>query len=182
MNTRRLSPAEWVNAGLKALAKSGFTALKADTLAKALGVSRGSFYWHFADVDAFHHAVLDAWEKLATNNIIATVEAKGGDATSRLHALAAIVFAQEGALERQVRAWAAHSPAAAAVQNSVDRTRRGYVEQLFRSAGFAEAEAALRAGFLHRALIGQFAMGKGAAPPLEDAHAMVDLLLAPRRG
>jgi AcrR family transcriptional regulator len=181
MNTSQLRPAEWVNAGLKALAKSGFTALKADTLAKALGVSRGSFYWHFADVAAFHQAVLGAWETLATNDIIAAVEAKGGDAGARLHALAAIVFAQEGALERQMRAWAAHSPAASAVQARVDRTRCRYVEQLYRAAGFGEDEATFRAGFLYRALIGQFAMGKRTAPPLEDAHAMVDLLLAPRQ-
>jgi AcrR family transcriptional regulator len=181
MNTSRLTPAEWVNAGLKALAKSGFTALKADTLAKTLGVSRGSFYWHFADVEAYHRAVLDAWEKCATGDIIAAVEAEGGSAQARLHALAAIVFAQEGALERQVRAWAAHSPTAAAVQDRVDARRLGYTADLFGAAGFSSAGAALRAGFLYRALIGQFAMGKGVAPALDGAHAMVDLLLAPGR-
>ncbi|CAN0507682.1 unnamed protein product, partial [Phaeothamnion confervicola] len=61
----RLTARDWVNAGLKALARSGFTALKADTLSKALGVSRGSFYWHFADVGAFHAAVLQRWREVA---------------------------------------------------------------------------------------------------------------------
>ena len=50
----QLSAKDWVDQGLKALASSGFTALKAEPLAKALRVSRGSFYWHFADIAAFH--------------------------------------------------------------------------------------------------------------------------------
>ena len=51
--TEQLSAGDWISQGLKALAESGFTALKADPLAKAMGVSRGSFYWHFADLAAF---------------------------------------------------------------------------------------------------------------------------------
>ena len=54
----QLSARDWLDQGLKALAKSGFTSLKAEPLAKAMGVSRGSFYWHFADIAAFHAAVL----------------------------------------------------------------------------------------------------------------------------
>ena len=54
--TDQLSADDWISQGLKALAKSGFIALKADPLARAMGVSRGSFYWHFADLGAFHAA------------------------------------------------------------------------------------------------------------------------------
>ena len=56
--TDQLSARDWLDQGLKALAARGFTALKAEPLAKAMGVSRGSFYWHLADVDAFHAAIL----------------------------------------------------------------------------------------------------------------------------
>ena len=45
--------------GPKDAGRSGFTALKAEPLAKAMGVSRGSFYWHFADIAAFHAAILE---------------------------------------------------------------------------------------------------------------------------
>ena len=54
----QLSARDWLDQGLKALATNGFTSLKAEPLAKAMGVSRGSFYWHFADIAAFHAAVL----------------------------------------------------------------------------------------------------------------------------
>ena len=85
MADKRLGPAEWVNAGLKALAKSGFSVLKADTLANRLGISRGSFYWHFADVSAFHTAILRRWRKIALENVIDEIEETSDD---RLEALA----------------------------------------------------------------------------------------------
>src|SRR5215467_10110626 len=71
----QLSAQDWVDLGLKTLAKSGFTALKSEPLAKAMGVSRGSFYWHFADIGAFHAAILNRWREVATEQIIAGVEA-----------------------------------------------------------------------------------------------------------
>src|SRR6266568_671479 len=74
----QLSAQDWVNQGLKTLAKSGFTALKAEPLAKAMGVSRGSFYWHFADISAFHAAILKHWREIAAEAIIAGVEASAG--------------------------------------------------------------------------------------------------------
>ena len=96
MPDNRLGPAEWVNAGLKALAKSGFSALKADTLANRLGISRGSFYWHFADVSAFHAAILRRWREVALENIIEEVE---GTADDRLEALACRAFAGDTGIE-----------------------------------------------------------------------------------
>ena len=78
------------NAGLKALAKSGLSALKADTLAKKLGVSRGSFYWHFADVSAFRAAILKRWREIMLENIIEEIERVPDD---RLEALIDRAFA-----------------------------------------------------------------------------------------
>ena len=74
----QLSAKDWLDQGLKALAEHGYTALKAEPLAKALGVSRGSFYWHFADVEAFHAAILKHWREVAAERIIAEVEASAG--------------------------------------------------------------------------------------------------------
>jgi AcrR family transcriptional regulator len=70
----QLSAKDWLDAGLKALAASGFTALKAEPLARALKVSRGSFYWHFADLAAYHAALLGHWREVAAERIIADLE------------------------------------------------------------------------------------------------------------
>src|SRR6201992_2422755 len=78
----QLSAKDWLDQGLRALAKHGFTALKAEPLAKAMGVSRGSFYWHFADAGAFHRANLEHWRDVAVERMIADIEAlpPGGNA------------------------------------------------------------------------------------------------------
>src|ERR1700730_14417778 len=71
----QLSASDWLDQGIRTLAQDGFTALKAEPLAKAMGVSRGSFYWHFADVEAFHAEILKYWREVAAERIIANLEA-----------------------------------------------------------------------------------------------------------
>ena len=97
--TDQLSAKDWLDQGLKTLAESGFTALKAEPLAKAMGVSRGSFYWHFADIGAFHAAILKHWRDVAAEQIIANLEAASGT-TTRCRAAAPDVRQQAGAGER----------------------------------------------------------------------------------
>ena len=70
----RLTRERWVEEGLLALQADGPAALAADRMAKRLGVSRGSFYWHFANAVDFEAAVLAGWEDRWTNRIIAAVE------------------------------------------------------------------------------------------------------------
>src|ERR1700684_4430530 len=84
--TDQLSARDWLDQGLETLAKSGFTALKAEPLAKAMGVSRGSFYWHFADVSVYHAALLKHWRDVATEQVIANLQeiSKDRDVLSRL--------------------------------------------------------------------------------------------------
>src|SRR6202166_650305 len=112
----QLSAKDWLDQGLRALAARGFTALKAEPLAKAMGVSRGSFYWHFADICAFHAAILKHWREGAAEQIIANLEAASDNDTPLLLLLRQ-AFGAKLALEKAVRTWATVDPAArAAVQ------------------------------------------------------------------
>src|SRR5215470_11520403 len=132
--TDQLSARDWIELGLKTLATRGFQALKAEPLAKAMGVSRGSFYWHFADIGAFHAAILKAWREVAAEAIIANVEAT----SERENALAVLlrrVFSEKLALERAVRSWSAFDAAARAAVQAIDRRRLDYVETLMRARG-----------------------------------------------
>ena len=72
--TKRLTVQDWIDFAVRTLAHEGFDALKADVLARKLGVSRGSFYWHFTDLGAFHARVIEQWKQVATEAIIADVE------------------------------------------------------------------------------------------------------------
>src|SRR6267142_3644472 len=100
--TDQLSAKDWLDQGLKTLAHSGFAALKAEPLAKAMGVSRGSFYWHFADIGAFHAAILKHWRDVAAEQIIANLEAASRN-DNPLPVLLRQAFAGKLALEKAVR-------------------------------------------------------------------------------
>src|ERR1700749_4087380 len=103
----QLSAKDWLDQGLRTLAKHGFTALKAEPLAKAMGVSRGSFYWHFADIGAFHAAILAHWRAVAVEQIIADVEAVS-PARDAITALLRRAFGGRPPLESAMRSWAMH--------------------------------------------------------------------------
>ncbi len=147
----RLTSRDWVNAGLKALAKSGFTALKADTLSRTLGVSRGSFYWHFTDVGAFHAAVLQRWREVAYENVVQELE---GTAEIRLAALLDRAFRADMRLETAVRSWATSDARALAMVEAVDARRLKYIRELLMEAGLTAHQASARARILYWAYLG----------------------------
>jgi AcrR family transcriptional regulator len=149
----QLSATDWVDQGLKALASRGFTALKAEPLAKALRVSRGSFYWHFADIAAFHAAILARWHEVAAEQIIANVEAASKD-EDPLALLLRRVFGERLMLERAVRTWASVDPAARAAVQAIDRRRLSYVEGLLAQSGLSAELARARAQVLYWAFLG----------------------------
>ncbi|HLZ66647.1 MAG TPA: TetR family transcriptional regulator [Aliidongia sp.] len=165
---------DWLTAALGALARDGVATLRVEPLAKRLGVTKGSFYWHFADRAALLAAVLEEWERRATDAVIVEVEAAGGDAAAKLAGLFQITAAADGRLERAVRAWAASDAAAAAVQGRVDARRHAYLDAQFAALGFPADEAAARARIAYQAVVGRFAL----APDLtiEARRVEADLL------
>lgn len=151
--SRRLSAQDWIAFGLSTLAREGFAALKADALARKRGVSRGSFYWHFADLDDFHARVIEAWKQVATEAIIADIE-RHAATEARLDALLRHAFGSGAALEVRMRAWAEHNRAAARALADIDRRRRGYIERMLIAAGITPAAAATRTQVLYWAYLG----------------------------
>jgi AcrR family transcriptional regulator len=149
----QLSAKDWLDQGLKTLASRGFTALKAEPLAKAMRVSRGSFYWHFADIAAFHTAILARWHEVAAEQIIANVEAASKD-EDPLALLLRRVFGERLMLERAVRTWASVDPAARAAVQAIDRRRLSYVEGLLAQSGLSAELARARAQVLYWAFLG----------------------------
>lgn len=170
--TEQLSADDWIKQGLKALAKNGFTALKADPLARAMGVSRGSFYWHFADLGAFHAAVLKRWREIAAEQIIADVEAAGDEP---LKALLRRSFGARLDLERAVRSWAAFDAAAQSAVRAIDRRRIDYIETLLAMRRLEPAKAQARAQILYWTFLG-FALS-GTPVPAARLQGLLDEIM-----
>jgi len=148
-DAKRLSTADWVEAGLAALGREGPTGIRVERLAKALGATKGSFYWHFRDRSQLEAAILDVWDERSTVAILARV-AGSEPAELRLRKLGRLATnaAEPGQLfeiERAIRAWAAFDAGVAERVRSVDEQRLGAVSALFRECGFGRADADLRA-------------------------------------
>jgi len=170
----QLSAKDWLDQGLKALASHGFTALKAEPLAKAMGVSRGSFYWHFADIAAFHAAILARWHEVAAEQIIANVEAASKD-ENPLALLLRRVFGERLVLERAVRTWANVDPAARTAVQAIDRRRLSYVEGLLAQSGLSAEVARARAQILYWAFLG-FALSDQPLPKARQQAVLDELV------
>ncbi len=124
----------WIEEGLRALGDGGPEAVRIESLAQALGVSKGGFYWHFSDRQALLEEILDAWERAWVDEVIEAVEAEDGDARSRLRRLFALAVASGGELlkiELAIRNWARREEAVAERLRQVDNRRMNYMRSLF---------------------------------------------------
>jgi AcrR family transcriptional regulator len=131
--TARTPRSRWVEEGLRALASGGPDAVRVEPLAKALGVSRGGFYWHFQDRAALLEEILDRWEQAAIDEAIARVEEGGGDARERLRRLFDLAASSPELLkiDLAVRDWARRDEDVARRLRRVDNRRMDYMRSLF---------------------------------------------------
>ena len=151
--TKRLTAQAWIDFALATLAHDGIEALKADVLARKLGVSRGSFYWHFRDLGTFHAEIIERWRQTTTEAIIAELQ-HYASAEQRLHALLRRAFGHKAVLEVHMRTWAENNAAAARAVSEVDHRRRAYIERMLADAGITPPLAATRAQLLYWTYLG----------------------------
>ncbi len=172
----------WIDAAVEALAVGGVDSVRVERLARALGVTKGSFYWHFEDRKALLEAVVDAWETAGTEAVIDAVEREGGDARTRARALWAQTSGDDNlTAELALRDWGRRDPEVAARVERVDNRRMDYLRsllgELFGDTDDVEAKAML----LYSLLIGNYFIAakhgrRSRRRVLRDA---VELLLGP---
>ncbi|MBO9407730.1 TetR/AcrR family transcriptional regulator [Shimia sp. R9_1] len=141
--TKRLSQQDWLQAGFEALTEAGSAALKAEPLARRLGTTKGSFYWHFDDVPGFHAALLAAWADDAEAVITAQRE-DTGTAVQKLRDLAQIAEQETDSettrLGPAMRAWARDNADVAAQITAVDEARMAHIKTLLSEIGLTNPE------------------------------------------
>ena len=133
MAATRTPRSSWIEEGLRALAGGGPDAVRIEPLARALGVTKGGFYWHFEDRRALLEEMLDTWERVGVDVVIERVEGEGGDARAKLRRLFAIASSGGDLLEIElaIRDWAWRDGAVAKRLRHVDNRRMEYMRSLF---------------------------------------------------
>jgi AcrR family transcriptional regulator len=176
----RAPRATWIEAGLQALAAGGVDAVRIEPLAKSLGVTRGSFYGHFEDRGALLEAMLDRWEKTATDEVLERVEHRGGDPRAKIKRAGALTFSDKLLpVDLAVRDWSRRDPAVAERLRRVDNRRMEYLRSLFRAFCTDEAEIEARSVLAFSLAIGHHFMAADHAPHsrTEALELAVDQLL-----
>jgi AcrR family transcriptional regulator len=144
---RKTSPDAWVDAAFAALAEGGADAIRVETLAASLGVTKGGFYGEFADRNALIERVLDTWERAVVDAVIAQID--DDDPRTKLRHLFDLARNLAGdnralAVELAIRDWARRSPGVAERLHRVDNRRMAYMRTLFRQISVDDDDAEAR--------------------------------------
>lgn len=158
---RLLTRQDWIGAALDALAGGDVRSVAVDRLAKALGATRGSFYWHFADRDALVTAALEYWEHENTTALIPDLDAIE-DPVERLRALFREVYEQPVDAVEIALASAGDQPLVEPVFARVTKARLDVLRRIFLDLGLPAADADDRAWLAYALYIGHHQLGRAA--------------------
>jgi AcrR family transcriptional regulator len=164
-----LTPETWIEAATAVLVDQGIDHVRVDVLAQQLGVTRGSFYWHFRDREDLLRRVLQAWRERATEQLTRRLETASADPREQLRDVISLPFRGRAAvraarIELAIRAWARRDEMARQAVDEADASRIGYHEQVFGALGFTPDEARLRAFMLYSYEVAESLLGRQGTP------------------
>lgn len=157
---------DWVLAAFSTLDAEGISGVKVERLAKKLGTTKGSFYWHFADRPALLTAMLDFWDQEGTKGIIEILNDGEPAPQHRLIKLMELATMTEvhgldaARVEGALRAWAGQDKEVAARIAKTEQDRVVYVEQILRELGYSSNIATQKAQQLYLLLLGFYSIAR----------------------
>ncbi len=157
----RGSAEAWIDAAHAMLVETGVESVRIMTLAKSLGLSRTSFYWHFPDRDALLAALLDRWRTKNTANLIRCTEIYAASITEAVFNLFDCWITPEifdDRLDFAVRNWARADPALEAVVAEADSARIDAIRVMYAHHGYPPDQADIRARTVYLTQVGYIAM------------------------
>lgn len=183
-----LSPDDWIDAATELLISKSIDAVRVESLARELGITVGSFYYHFKDRNDLLSKLLKRWHERTTTQVLRTFEGRVFSAEEVLDDVLALPFhgltARRAAMiEFAIRAWSRRDDMARQAVREVDQQRLTYYSKGFQGMGFGKAEANSRAFTLY-----SFQLAQSLLWDLNDDKARKrqlnftkELLLAPRQ-
>lgn len=141
----RLNREEWLEEALKAVSQEPDSPITIGALCERLGVSRGSFYWHFANREDFLVAIIEHWEQRATSAVIDSVLSIDASPEERLSKLIEVIVTYRySKFEQPMRHWAMKEAKTRKVLQRADKTRYMHVRGLFKEMGFTGDDLDMR--------------------------------------
>ncbi len=183
-----LLPEHWIAAATEVLVDQGIDHVKVDLLATQLGVTRGSFYWHFRDRQDLLRRVLQAWSEATTQQLTKRLETAHTDPLRQLRDVISLPFrgraaARAARIELAIRAWARRDAMARQAVDDGDAARLAYHGQIFQALGFDVHDASMRAFILYSYEVAESVLSRqGTAAQKQERSAYIErLALQPLR-
>jgi AcrR family transcriptional regulator len=127
----RTPRSKWIDEGLRALAAGGPDAVRIESLAQALGVTKGGFYGYFDDRRALLDEMLDTWEKAVVEDVIERLKSGPADPRAKLQHLFELAKSVDFAVELALRDWSRRDGEVAERLRRIDNRRMEYLRSLF---------------------------------------------------
>jgi AcrR family transcriptional regulator len=164
----RLTAADWELAALDALARAGLGAIAVESLARTLGVTKGSFYWHFATREALIKAAVDRWEQRDEEEVLTRVEPIA-EPRERLRELFRRVSREaQSHIIYAALLQASDHPLVQPVIDRISRRRLDLLTLAYRQAGFERRAAGHRARLAYTAYTGFLQLNQHHGMPRMD--------------
>lgn len=146
----------WIEAALDFIVKEGHDKLKVERLSEHIGVSKGSFYWFFSDMDDLCERALLHWRKHANEDVYEEIRNSDEKLPEKLDRLInTLVAGQLGRYDAAIRSWALRNPVVAQCVREVDAARLAFLTEVFTDAYDDEKDAAFFAHLFYRALVAE---------------------------
>lgn len=153
--TRRLSATDWVDAALALVTSDGAHAVTIARLCTTLKVTKGSFYWHFDDLDALREAMAVRWQTMNRQRVADLEALSELPPDERLAALSTMLVGDDHlTVERAIRSWARSNDEVAHTVRSIDEEIFAAVDATLRELQLSPRRARVLAGLLVYAGIG----------------------------
>ena len=158
--SKTLDAEDWIKAAARTLTVNGPNEIKVERLARELNVTKGSFYWHFKNLNSLKLAMLTRWETITTEDIINGAVNSDETLETVLFNIAILGLvnppeAYGGArTESAIREWAKYNQDVSNSIKRVDARRLSFLQRKFEDAGLSKEDAEQRSALFYATMIG----------------------------
>jgi len=168
MEARRLNRNDWLESALTSC-RSGIDKIKVAPLAAGMGVTTGSFYWHFKNRDELLNALLEFWEREMTDRPIEGGRRFEGSPADRIYLIMETVMTRGLArYDLAIRHWAQSDANAKQVFERAMQKRFSFATWMFSEAGFSPQQAETRGRMMVIYMMGEFTLDPESAARRKD--------------
>jgi AcrR family transcriptional regulator len=165
-STESLTRDDWISAAWDMLGENGLDGVRVEPLARRLGVTKGSFYWHFKDRQQLMEALLDRWFSIWDDQMLPDME-EAANPADRIWALFESVLGRLTRGQTVSLRMMSHSDADVARRiDERDAQRLSFLTSQLVEIGFAPSEARVRGQVYQTIMTGEYLRSGGL--PLEE--------------